>query len=160
MADLGLTDKDVEDLMGEVKEENENYDDIDEKEERGSLFKMTELSRNLLNSSGGNDKSDLADDIDLDKLLNSGMRSDAEMTFSQNIKSSQTPSKNERMSFESQSCSMSGIKDSDFNMDSSLKFDPIQEDNEEHNFKSNSTIKLSKVENINRTKATIKTFGY
>lgn len=112
--------------MKEISDENNVEED---REERGSLFKMTELSRNLLNSSGVNENS-LSSDIDLDKLLSSGLKTDKELIDSQKLNSATSSSIN---------YSNSGIKSSDLDMGSSFKFDTIMEEKGEEvsNYESN-----------------------
>jgi hypothetical protein len=116
LSDLGLDDNEDIDIINQIEEEE------DEREERGSLAKMTEFSRNLLNSSGKNSKEN-DDDIDLDKLLASGMKSDQEMMESENNQNSVVGSTLSQISLGVMDSSLLGKGNSEINMDSSIKFE-------------------------------------
>lgn len=126
LSDLGLTENDIDDIMNEVGEVDEILED--DREERGSLVKMTEFSRNLLNSSGNKDKT-IEDDIDLDKLLSSGLKSEQEMNESESNQNCVIGSTISQMSLGAINSSILGNKNSQINMDSSIKFESkINED--------------------------------
>lgn len=117
---FNLTEDEITNIISEVNtDDNETPNEC---EERSSLFKMTEQSRNLLNSSEDKDEL-MSNEIDFDNLLSFGLKSNEEINKSASNSNNVVDSSISQMSSGVINDCMNDNKDPELNINCSLKFE-------------------------------------
>lgn len=125
LKEFNFTEDEIIDIFNKIKDDDD--DDVpNDREERNSVFKMTEQSRNLLNSTGEMEKS-LEDEIDIDNLLSLGLKSSEEINDSVEISDDVVQSPHLKMSSGMISDSMNNVQNSEIKFDCSLQFESQRE---------------------------------
>jgi hypothetical protein len=124
LKELNINEEEIIDIFNEI---NNNDDDVlNDREERSSVSKMTEQSRNLLNSTGEIDKS-LQEEIDFDNLLSLGLKSSEEVNDSGEISDDVIESPLLKMGSGVINDSLNDVQNSEIKFDCSLQFESQQE---------------------------------